>query len=80
MVLQGWEMVHGNLLLRGWYLSDVSFYTFEVPVDGLVAAVDGLRTMWSTWPRPSSTRCLCCSPRCWRPARRGTGGSEVARA
>ena len=38
-------MVHnGNLLLRGWYVSDVSFYTFEVPVDGLVAAVDGLRT------------------------------------
>jgi len=43
-VLQGWDMVHGNLLLRGWVTSDVSFYTFEIPVDGLVAAVDGLRT------------------------------------
>jgi hypothetical protein len=43
-VLQGWDMVHGNLLLRGWVTSDVSFYTFEVPVDGLVAAVAGLRT------------------------------------
>jgi hypothetical protein len=41
MVLQGREMLHGNPLLRGWFLSDVSFYTFEVPVDGLVAAVRG---------------------------------------
>jgi len=44
-VLQGWDMVRGgNWLLSGWYVSDVSFWTFEVPVDGLVAAVDGLRT------------------------------------
>ena len=43
-VLQGWDMVHnGNLLLSGWFVSDVSFWTFEVPVDGLVAAVYGLR-------------------------------------
>ena len=43
MVLQGWDMVHGNLLLRGWFLSDVSFYTFEVPLDGLISLVYGLR-------------------------------------
>jgi hypothetical protein len=41
-VLQGWQMLHGNPLLRGWFLSDVSFYTFEVPLDGLVATVHGL--------------------------------------
>jgi len=41
MVLQGWEMFHGNPLLRGWFLSDVTFYTFEVPLDGLVAIVRG---------------------------------------
>jgi hypothetical protein len=40
-VLQGWEMLHGNVLLRGWILSDVSFYTFEVPLDGLAAVVSG---------------------------------------
>jgi hypothetical protein len=40
-VLQGWEMLHGNVLLRGWILSDVSFYTFEVPLDGLVAVISG---------------------------------------
>jgi hypothetical protein len=44
MVLQGREMLHGNPLLRGWFLSDVSFYTFEVPLDGLVAAVRGYNT------------------------------------
>jgi hypothetical protein len=42
-VLQGWQMLHGNPLLRGWFLSDVSFYTFEVPLDGLVATAFGLR-------------------------------------
>ena len=42
--LQGWDLVHGHLLLSGWYLSDVSFYTFEVPLDGLIAAVHGLRS------------------------------------
>ncbi len=41
MVLQGWDMLHGNPLLRGWFLSDVSFYTFEVPLDGLVAVAHG---------------------------------------
>ena len=42
-VLQGWDMLHGNLLLRGWALSDVSFYTFEVPLDGLISVIYGLR-------------------------------------
>jgi hypothetical protein len=44
MALQGWEVVHGHLLLRGWFLSDVSFYTFEVPLDGLISLVVGLRS------------------------------------
>ena len=44
MVLEGWDMLHGNLLLSGWSLADVSFYTFEVPVDGLISVVYGLRT------------------------------------
>jgi hypothetical protein len=40
--LQGWDMLHGDLLLRGWWLADVSFSTFEVPVDALAEAVHGL--------------------------------------
>ena len=42
MALQGWEMLHGNLLLSGWWLADVTFYTFEVPVNAVAAAADGL--------------------------------------
>ena len=30
-VLQAWDLLHGNLLLRGWTMSDVSFYTTEIP-------------------------------------------------
>lgn len=42
--LQGWEMLHGNLLLHGWSLSDVSFYTTELPEYALVELVRGLNT------------------------------------
>ena len=41
-VLQAWEMLHGNLLLRGWWLSDVSFYTTELPEYMLVELARGL--------------------------------------
>jgi hypothetical protein len=42
VALQGWDMLHGNLLLSGWWLADVSFYSLEVPVDAVVEAVHGL--------------------------------------
>lgn len=40
--LMGWDMLHRNILLRGWWTPDVSFYTFEIPIDALVIAVRGL--------------------------------------
>ena len=40
--LQAWAMLHGNLLLQGWHLSDVSFYTTELPEYMLVELVRGL--------------------------------------
>jgi hypothetical protein len=40
--LQAWDMLHGNVLLHGWRLSDVSFYTTELPQYALVEAVRGL--------------------------------------
>jgi hypothetical protein len=40
--LQAWDMLHGNLLLHGWSLSDVSFYTTELPEYMLVELVHGL--------------------------------------
>ena len=41
-VLQAWDMLHGNPLLRGWRLSDVSFYTTELPEYMLVELVRGI--------------------------------------
>ncbi len=35
-------MLHGNPLLRGWWTSDVSFYTTELPEYALVVAARGL--------------------------------------
>jgi hypothetical protein len=40
--LQAWDMLHGNLLLHGWWLSDVSFYTTELPEYMLVDLARGL--------------------------------------
>ena len=42
-MLQAQAMLHGNLLLKGWWSADVSFYTTELPEYMLVQAVRGLR-------------------------------------
>jgi hypothetical protein len=41
--LEAWDMVHGNWLLDGWTLTDVSFYTTELPEYALVELARGLR-------------------------------------
>ncbi len=41
-VLQAWDMLHGNLLLHHWWVSDVSFYTTELPQYVLIEALTGL--------------------------------------
>jgi hypothetical protein len=40
--LQAWDMLHGNVLLHGWWLSDVSFYTTELPEYMAIELVRGL--------------------------------------
>jgi hypothetical protein len=40
--LQAWAMLHGNPLLRGWTVTDVSFYTTELPEYIVVEAIRGL--------------------------------------
>jgi len=42
IALQAWDMLHGNLLLHGWVLSDVSFYTTELPEYMVIEFVHGL--------------------------------------
>jgi hypothetical protein len=41
-ILQAWDMLHGNLLLTHWWVSDVSFFTTELPQYMLIEAVLGL--------------------------------------
>ena len=41
--LQARDMLHGNLLLAGWWVTDVSFLTTELPQYALVIAAAGLR-------------------------------------
>ena len=38
----GWDLLHGHLLLPGWYMSDVSFYPTELPQYALLESFLGL--------------------------------------
>jgi hypothetical protein len=41
-VLQGWDLIHGHLLLHGWHLGDATFYFFELPLNGILQLIFGL--------------------------------------
>jgi hypothetical protein len=43
-LLMAWDMLHGNVLLHGWYLSDVSFITTELPQYLVLVGLFGLHT------------------------------------
>jgi hypothetical protein len=40
--LQGWDLVHGHLMLHGWILGDATFYAFELPLNGIVQLLFGM--------------------------------------
>jgi hypothetical protein len=40
--LQAWDVLHGNWLLRGWTVGDVSYYTTEIPEYMIVEKIIGL--------------------------------------
>jgi hypothetical protein len=42
VLLMGWDMLHGNPLLHGWYATDVSIYTTEVPQYALLSRILGV--------------------------------------
>jgi hypothetical protein len=42
ILLMGWDLLHGHLVLHGWFMSDVSFYPTEIPQYALLEAVLGL--------------------------------------
>jgi hypothetical protein len=43
LVWQAWDVLHGNVLLHGWWATDVSFYTTELPEYVAVTAAAGFR-------------------------------------
>ncbi len=43
ILLMGRDLLHGNLLLHGWYMSDVSFYPTELPQYAVLESFLGLR-------------------------------------
>jgi hypothetical protein len=42
VLLMGWDLLHGNLVLHGWYTADVSLYTTELPQYALLESFLGL--------------------------------------
>jgi hypothetical protein len=42
ILLMAWDMLHGHVMLHGWWLSDVSFYTTELPQYVLLESFLGL--------------------------------------
>ncbi len=43
ILLMGSDLLHGNVLLHSWYMSDVSFYPTELPQYALLESLLGLR-------------------------------------
>jgi hypothetical protein len=41
-VLQGWDLIHGHLVLHGWHLGDATFYAFELPLNGIAQLILGM--------------------------------------
>jgi hypothetical protein len=40
--LQGWDLIHGHLLLHGWLFGDATYYSFELPINGVTQLIFGL--------------------------------------
>jgi hypothetical protein len=40
--LQGWDILHGHLLLHGWIIGDATYYTLELPLYAITEALLGL--------------------------------------
>ena len=65
--LEAWDMLHGNWLLHGWMLTDVSFYPTELLEYAVVELARGLNpgdvhVAWAIITRSSSSW-PGCSPR-----------------
>jgi len=43
--LQGWDILHGNVLLHGWIIGDATYYTLELPLYVMTEALFGLHIL-----------------------------------
>jgi hypothetical protein len=43
--LQGWDILHGHVLLHGWILGDATYYTLELPLYAVTEALLGLSSL-----------------------------------
>jgi hypothetical protein len=43
--LQGWDILHGNVLLHGWIIGDATYYTLELPLYVITEALFGLHLL-----------------------------------
>jgi hypothetical protein len=40
--LQAWDMLHGHVLLHGWWIGDATFYFFELPLNAITELLFGM--------------------------------------
>jgi hypothetical protein len=78
-VLQAWDMLHGNVLLHNWWVSDVSFYTTELPQYMIIEAVLGMGP-WVVHAGAAMTYTLLVLLAGLLAKGRSTGGAGLARA
>jgi hypothetical protein len=78
-VLQAWAMLHGNVLLHNWRVSDVSFYTTELPQYALIESVLGLGA-WVVHVGAAMTYTAIVLLAAWLAKGRATGWAGWARA
>ena len=76
--LQAWSMLHGNWLLHGWWLSDVSFYTTELSEYLLIEMGRGL-TPDVVHVAAGLTYTLLVLGAAWLAKGRSTGWAAIAR-
>lgn len=42
VTLQGWDLIHGQVRLHGWWSTDVNFYTLDLPIYAVNVLIFGL--------------------------------------
>jgi hypothetical protein len=81
-MLQGWDMLHGNLLQHGWITADVPYFPTEVTEDAFIVLVRGLNSDAVHWGGALTYTLIMLFAALLAMGRRGeaTGRERIARA